>query len=89
MGDAFSRFSCQYRIFGIVSQTLPVSEEFSEIKCRYFTSKKELPPLFSPGELLQMVVSSYIGGDSLYAVAQLRVVTEFLTFHVPLALRPV
>ena len=51
---------CKYRIWGIVSQTLHIIEEFSEIQRCYIGTKKELPTLFSTRHLFQMVILSDI-----------------------------
>ena len=50
----------KYRILGIVSQTLHIIEEFSEIQCCYFGTEKELATLFSTRHLFQTVILSDI-----------------------------
>ena len=47
---------CKYRILGIVSQTLHIIEEFSEIQRCYLGNEKELAGLFSTRHLFQMVI---------------------------------
>ena len=60
MLDIPSLVLCKYRILGIVSQTLHIIEEFSEIQRCYFGTKKELATLFSTRHLFQMVILSDI-----------------------------
>lgn len=50
-------FSLQYhRILGIVPQTLPVSEEFSEIQCTDFQPKEQFAAQPPPWQPVCMVV---------------------------------
>ena len=47
---------CKYRIWGIVSQTLHIIEEFPEIQRCYLGTEKELATLFPTRNLFQMVI---------------------------------
>lgn len=47
---------CKYRIWGIVSQTLHIIEEFAEIQRCYLGTEKELATLFPTRHLFQMVI---------------------------------
>ena len=47
---------CKYRIWGIVSQTLHIIEEFSEIQRCYFGTEKEFATLFATRYFFQMVI---------------------------------
>ena len=75
---------CKYRIWGIVSQTLHIIEEFSEIQCCYFGTEKEFATLFPTRYLFQMVILAYIRWNSFYAITKSRIIFEFLAAHAPL-----
>lgn len=75
---------CKYRILGIVSQTLHIIEEFSEIQCCHFRTEKELATLFPARHLFQMVIPAYIRRNSFYAITKSCIIFEFLAIHAPL-----
>ena len=81
MLDIPSLVLCKYRILGIVSQTLHIIEEFSEIQRCYFGTEKELATLLSSRHLFQMVILAYIRWNSFHAITKSRVIFEFLAAH--------
>ena len=84
MLDIPSLVLCKYRILGIVSQTLHIIEEFSEIQRCYFGTKKELATLFSTRHLFQMVILSDIWRNSFHSITEPCIIFEFFAAYVPL-----
>ena len=77
-------FLCKYWILGIVSQTLHIIEELSEIQCCYFGTVEELATLFPTGQFSQMVIPSKVGLDGFYSIAESCIIFEFLAAHLSL-----
>ena len=84
MRDISCLVLCKHRIGSIVSQTLHIIEEFSEIQCCYFGSEKELATLFPTRYLFQMVIPAYIRWNSFYPITKSCIIFKFLTAHAPL-----